>query len=110
MARLAGSAVWGVAPSRRTVIAVAVGLFAFVGSWAAGLLATVVLVWAIAPEVPNPTEAYEGFGDAVRTLFLFGVGAVLSLCAALVIGLMAGERVASRLARPAAPGAAPNRY
>jgi hypothetical protein len=107
MAWLASSTVWSIAPSRRTVAVVVAGVLAFAGSWAVGLLATVGLVLAIRPEVP-PTEAYEGFGDAVRALFFFGVGAVLSLCVALVLGLMVGERMALRFAKQAEPAAAPD--
>jgi hypothetical protein len=56
---------------------------AFLGSLAFGLMVTVLVVRAIPPEAPHPTEAYEGFGDAVTALFGLFIGAVLSILVAL---------------------------
>lgn len=96
MARLAWSAVWSVLPSRRSVAGVVAGALTSAVSLAVGLVATVLIVRGIPPDVPNPTEAYEGFGDAARAMFLFWVGAALSECAAIVTELVVGAWVASR--------------
>lgn len=109
MAGLACSAAGSALPSRQVVAAVTAGGLAFAGSLTVGLGITVLVIWAIPPEVPNPTEAYEGFGDAVRALGLFGLGVILSLCAAVGVGFVVGERVASlTVQRPTEPGAAPD--
>ncbi len=97
MARLAA---WSILPPRWLVAPVVAGLLAFASSLAAGLALTLVAVRLIPPEVPNPTEAYEGIGDALTAAFYFGIGAVASLCAAFVIGLVIGERVAARWGTP----------
>lgn len=103
MALLAAAEVWGVFPSRWVVASVAAGLLAFAGTLAAGLAVTLLIVRAIPPEVPHPTEAYEGFGDAMTALFRFYLGAVLSLLVASAAGLLAGNRVASRWGGGAGP-------
>jgi hypothetical protein len=48
---------------------------------------TVLVVRAIPPEVPHPTEAYEGFGDAVTSLTYLFFGVVLSILVALFTGI-----------------------
>jgi flagellar biosynthesis protein FliR len=65
---------------------------AFFGSLAFGLVVTVLVVRAIPPEVPHPTEAYEGFGDAVTTLFNLIIGAALSILAALFTAIFVAVR------------------
>jgi hypothetical protein len=104
--RLAGSAIWSVLPPRWGVVSVAAGALAFAGSLFAGLVVTLLVVLAIPPEVPHPTEAYEGIGDALMAMFYFGIGAMLSLCVAFSVGIAAGAHVASQWRR----GAAPNRF
>ena len=94
MLGLAGSAVWGVLPPSWAVASLVAGLFAFAGSLVTGLVVTALIVRAIPPEVAHPTEAYEGFGDAIMAIFRFAVGAALSVCVAFVVGLLTGERVA----------------
>lgn len=96
MARLAAAAAWGVLPARQTVAAWAAGLVALAGTLVAGVAVTVLVVRMIPPDVPNPTEAYEGFGDALAALVRFYAGAVLSFVAACVVGVVTGDRVASR--------------
>jgi hypothetical protein len=72
------------------------GFLAFLGSAVLGLAVTVLVVRSIAPEVPKPTEAYQGFGDYVLTLFWFHIGAGLSFVAAVGIGLAIAARVRMR--------------
>jgi hypothetical protein len=103
MARLAAAALWGVFPPRWAVAAVTAGLLAFAGTLAAGLAVTVLIVRAIPPAVPNPTEAYEGFGDAMMAQFRFCMGAGLSLLVACITGCMTGDWAASRWGRGAGP-------
>ena len=97
MARLAAVAVWGVLPPRWAVASTAAGLLAFAGTLAAGVVVTVLIVRAIPPEVPHPTEAYEGFGDGMMALVRFCLGAGLSLIVACVVGVVTGSWVAARL-------------
>jgi uncharacterized membrane protein len=96
MARLTCSAVWNVLPRRWAVASAAAGLVACMGSLLVGLALTALVVWAIPPAVPHPTEAYEGIGDALMAQLCFGIGAALSLSMALVIGIVVGQWVASR--------------
>lgn len=103
MVRLTWSAVRSVLPPRWAVVSIAVGLVASAVSLLVGLGVTLLVIWLIPPIVPNPTEAYEGFGDAVLTFFYFGVGAVVSLCVAMCVGLLAGGHVASRYGTGAKP-------
>src|SRR5581483_5588079 len=77
MTRLAAEAAWGVLPSRGFVVAAAAGLLAFAVTLAAGLVVTVLVVRAIPPEVPHPTEASGGFGDAMLALIRVYIGAGL---------------------------------
>jgi hypothetical protein len=103
MAHLACAAVVRVLPSRLTVAVLTGGFLAFLGVLLAGLAATVVIVRQIPPEFPNPTEAYQGFGDFVRALFFLGIGAVLSFATALIAGVSLGMYIAIRHGRDA-PG------
>lgn len=96
MARLAIAAVWSVLPPRWVVASVAAGLLAFAATFVAGVAITILIARAIPPEVRNPTEAYEGIGDAMMTVFRFYAGVVLSLFVASIAGLVAGDRVASQ--------------
>jgi hypothetical protein len=68
-------------------------VLAFLGSLALGLALTVVVIRSIPPEVPNPTEAYEGFGDAVMAMVLLVFGAVVSILVALVVAIIVAVRV-----------------
>lgn len=83
----------GAKPSRRPVLA---GALAFLGSLGLGLALTVLVVRAIPPKVPNPTEAYEGFGDAVMASFELAVGAALSLVVSMIFAAAVAARVAGR--------------
>lgn len=87
--------------SRRWVWAVTTGILAFFASWAAGVAITILIVRAIPPEVPNPTEAYEGFGDAIMGVFRFYVGTLISFVVAVVTGLLVSNWIAYRQAVPA---------
>ena len=94
MSRLAALAVWSVLPPRWAVASLAAGLLAFAGSLLAGLVVTILIVRAIPPEMSHPTEAYEGFGDALLAMFRFVIGATLSVSVAIVVGLLTGGQVA----------------
>jgi hypothetical protein len=96
MAHIAYIGVLNVLPSRRAMAAPAGALLAFLGALLVGLTATVIIVRLIPPEVPNPTEAYEGIGDFVRAVFFLGIGALASLIAALFVGIAIGLRIAKR--------------
>lgn len=83
--------------------ALTAGLLAFVGSWVTGVVVTVLVIRQIPPEVPHPTEAYEGFGDAMRALVLFYLGAGMAFLVAVVVGVAVSTWVAYRgISRPAA--------
>jgi len=79
-------------PGRRTttqgLLAILAGLVAFGATLAAGVLVTYWVVRAIPPEVPHPTEAYEGFGDAMTAASRFFLGAGASFVFAAVIGFV----------------------
>jgi ABC-type Fe3+ transport system permease subunit len=79
--------------SLRSVLA---GALAFLGSLFLGLALTFLVVRAISPEHPHPTEAYEGFGDAMMALFHFAFGAVLSLIASMIVAGIVAAHVARR--------------
>jgi hypothetical protein len=66
-----------------------------VGTSALGLLVTVVVVRSVPPEVPHPTEAYEGFGDAVMAPFHMFVGVVVSILIALFTAILVAVRVSA---------------
>jgi len=100
MAHLAWSGFVSVLPPRWVVISVVAGLLSFVGTLLVGLVVTILIIRAIPPDVPNPTEAYEGFGDAIKAMTYFGLGASLSLIIAGVVGMLVGEWVASRQGEP----------
>ena len=80
----------------RWFLAVIAGVLAFLACWAIGVGVTILIVRAIPPEVPNPTEAYEGFGDYMLATIRFFVGAVVSFVAAVVAGLLVSRRIAYR--------------
>ena len=63
------------------------GLVAFLGSLVLGIGLTVIAIRSIPPQVPNPTEAYEGFGDYMIAMLWFELGAGVSLAVAVLIGL-----------------------
>jgi hypothetical protein len=69
---------------------------AFFGSLALGLALTILIVRLIPATVPNPTEAYEGFGDAImaENYLLIGVG--LSLIGSISVAAAVGSLVARR--------------
>jgi hypothetical protein len=96
MARLAASAVRGVLPPRWVVTSMAAGLLAFAGTLAAGVAVTILIERAIPPEVPNPTEVYEGFGDWMSAVLRIFIGAGLSLVVACIVGFVTAAWVASR--------------
>jgi hypothetical protein len=81
------------------------GLLAFLGSLVLGLVVTVLAIRPIPPEHPNPTEAYEGFGDYLQAKFWFEMGAGLSFVVAVLIGLMVAAWVMAYRAAPHAPAA-----
>lgn len=103
MYRLVATAVRTTFPSRCAVASVAAGLFAFAGTLVAGIAVTVLIVRAIPPEVPNPTEAYEGIGDAMLAQFWFYLGGGVSLFVACSVGVVTGSWVASRWSTRIAP-------
>jgi hypothetical protein len=78
------------------------GLLAFLGSLVLGIALTVLVIRAIPPQVPNPTEAYEGFGDAMMAMLLFELGAGVSLMVAVLIGLAVAAWIWGRT-EPVAP-------
>ncbi len=80
----------------RWLWAVTAGLLAFFGSWIGGVVAVVLAIRQIPPDVPHPTEAYEGFGDAMRAVFLFYLGTGLSFLVATVVGMAISVWVAYR--------------
>jgi hypothetical protein len=103
MRRLVAVAVWSVLPPRWAVASVTAGFLAFVGTLATGVLVTVLIVRAIPPEVPHPTEAHEGFGDAMMALVRFCFGAGLSFLVACIVGLVTKSSLASRWSRAVPP-------
>jgi len=54
------------------------------------LALTVVVVRSIPPLVPHPTEAYEGFGDALATECRLVAGGALSVMVSLVVAGVVG--------------------
>lgn len=96
MAHVSAAAVRAALPSQRIVVPILAGFLGFLGSFVAGVVITVFIVWLIPPDVPHPTEAYEGFGDALRAMMIFGFGAVMSFIIAIPIGCQIGLRVSSR--------------
>jgi hypothetical protein len=102
IARLIASAPRGLVPPQWLVASMAAGLIAFICTFTAGVTVTVLIIRAIPPDEPNPTEAYEGFGDAVEALFRFFWGSGLSLLAACVVGLYTVTSVARRWGVPCA--------
>ena len=96
MARLTIAAVWGVLPPQWAVASVAAGLLAFVATLAVGVVVTVVIVRVMPRQVPNPTEAYEGIGDALMAEAVLSLGAGLSFVAACIVGVVTGSWMTAR--------------
>lgn len=103
MAQLVVSTVWSFVPSRCALASTAAGFLAFAGTLVVGLALTILILCLIPRSVKHPTEAYEGIGDAIIAMLCLGFGAVISLCVALVVGLIAGERAAFRRGATSAP-------
>ena len=103
MACLAGAAVWAVTPPRWALASVTAGLLAFAGSLVLGLAATVLVIWLYLRSGPQPTEAHEGIGDALLALYFFYIAAAVWLCVAVSVGVVVGERVATRWERGVLP-------
>lgn len=80
----------------RWLWAVTVGLLAFLASWFVGVAVVVLIIRLIPPDVPHPTEAYEGIGDYYRAMFLFYLGTGLSFLVAVVVGVAVSMWVAYR--------------
>ena len=78
---------------RRAVLA---GTLAFLPCMGLGLVLTVLIVCTIPPKVPNPTEAYEGFGDAMMAIFYLAVGAAISLLLSTSVAAAVAARVIRR--------------
>jgi hypothetical protein len=66
---------------------------AFLGVLALGLAATILVVRAIPPTVPQPTEANEAFANGIDALMHFIAGAIGSFAAAFFIGILVAARV-----------------
>ena len=94
MTRVATAVVWNLLPPRWAVASMVVGLLAFALTLATGLAVTILILLAIPPQVPHPTEAYEGFGDAVTALLRLILGASVSILVALIAGISSGIWVA----------------
>lgn len=109
MARLAVSILWGSVPSRCAVASIAAGLLTFAGTLVVGLALTILVLCFVPRSVQNPIEAYEGIGDAISYILSLGVGAIIAMLVAPIVGLIAGERVALRLRVTSAPKQAPQR-
>ena len=69
-------------------------------TFVAGIGTTVLIERSIPPEVPNPTEAHEGFGDFIMAVARFFLGVAASLVAAVVAGAIVSSRLAARQTRP----------
>jgi hypothetical protein len=80
------------------------GLSGFLGSLVHGLALTVLVVRSIPPEVPNPTEAYEGFGDAMMRMIWLHLGSGASFLLALMIGLAVATSMSGTTHPIAPPG------
>jgi hypothetical protein len=74
----------------------ALGVLAFLASWAVGIGITILIVRSIPPKVGHPTEAYEGFDDFVTSVFWFAIGVGVSFAVALVVGVVVSSRISSR--------------
>jgi len=59
----------------------------FLVSLASGILITTLLILSIPLQVPHPTEAYEGIGDAMLITIVFNFGLILSFLFAFAAGL-----------------------
>jgi Na+/proline symporter len=68
-------------------------ILAFLGSLALGLAATILIVRAISPTVPHPTEANEAFANGIEALMRFVFGAIVSFVAAFLIAAVVAARV-----------------
>jgi hypothetical protein len=74
------------------------GALTFLGSFAAGILLTILVIRAIPPKVAHPTEAYEGVGDAMMATYYLGIGAFLSFSVAFYLAI----KIADLAGRPVA--------
>ncbi|MGH7169693.1 MAG: hypothetical protein ACRELF_00775 [Gemmataceae bacterium] len=72
------------------------GALAFLPCMAFGLVLTVLVVGAVPPKVPNPTEAYEGFGETMTAFFYLAVGAAISLLISTSVAAAVATRVRRR--------------
>jgi hypothetical protein len=70
---------------------------AFFGTLAVGLAATIFLVRFLPPDVPQPTEAYEGYANGVTALFQLFFGAVLSILIALFTAIVVAVRAYAKV-------------
>jgi hypothetical protein len=60
---------------------------------AIGLATTVTIVGQTPPEFPNPTEAYEGFGDMMTAVSSLAIGLVVSQAVAIGAAFCTAWRV-----------------
>jgi hypothetical protein len=72
---------------------------AFFDSMARGLALTILVIRLIPAKVPNPTEAYEGFGDAIMLENYLLIGTGLSLIVSMSVAAVVGSCVARRKRR-----------
>jgi hypothetical protein len=107
MLRLAGAMVQDAATSWPVVSAVS-GLLAFAGTALVGFGLTVLILLVIPKQVPHPTEAHEGIGDALIAMAVLVAGGAVSLCVAAVVGIAVGSYAAARWAGPQQPFASRN--
>jgi hypothetical protein len=76
------------------LLSVVAGIAAFLFSAAAGLAAVFGIIMLIPPDVPNATEAYECFGDAIRAIYLLFIGGLFVIFGSAFVGCKVALRVA----------------
>jgi len=87
------SSSWASDHAKRRRRGVLAGTLAFLFCIGLGLTLTVLVIDTISPKVPNPTEAYEGFGETMMAVFYLAVGAAISLLISTSVAAAIAMRV-----------------
>lgn len=95
MAWLVGTGLWEAVPSWRTASPLLGGGLAALLSFFLGIGITILVIRSIPLEVPNPTEAYEGVGDYLMTMFRFTLGCFVSLSVSMFVGFVVAVGIAA---------------
>jgi hypothetical protein len=76
--------------------AIGAGMLTFLASWAAGIVATLLIIRSTLPAGPAPDDPTKGVGDAMMAVFWFYLGTALSFFGAVFVGYLVAVWVICR--------------